>query len=97
MSAAERSRVVQSLTDMLQVLQPDAVSAVVDSLDFQKSVLTWKDALQSLPPPGSASSGAFVTASAALRRVLLMLHIGPIQQIGPAREKDKSSLFYFGR
>jgi len=41
--------VVTCLTDMLQVLEPDAVSAVAESLSFQKSVATWKDVVQSLP------------------------------------------------
>jgi len=59
MNAAERNAVVKCLTDMLQVLQPDAVSAVIESLSFQKSVLSWKDAIQSLPAPGSFS-GTFV-------------------------------------
>ena len=60
MSAAERTAVMKCLSDMLQVLQPDAVSAVVDSLGFQKSVSSWKDAVQSLPAPG-ARTGESVT------------------------------------
>jgi len=53
MNTAERNAVVQCLTDMLQVLQPDAVSVVAESLSFQKSVMTCKDAVQSLPAPVS--------------------------------------------
>ena len=49
MSMSERDAVVTCLTDMLQVLEPDAVSAVAESLSFQKSVATWKDVVQSLP------------------------------------------------
>jgi len=51
MNATEREAVVKCLTDMLQVLEPDAVSAVAASLSFQKSVVSCKDAVQSLPSP----------------------------------------------
>ena len=59
MNDAERSAVVKCLTDMLQVLETDTVSAFNDSLSFQNSVSSWKDAMQSLPAPGSVSAGAF--------------------------------------
>ena len=56
MNAAERQAVVKCLTDMLQVLEADSVSSVEASLSFQKSVMSWKDAVQSLPSP---VTGAF--------------------------------------
>jgi len=59
MNATERDAVVKCLTDMLPVLEPDAVSAVSASLSFQKSVIACKDAVQSLPSP---VTGAFYTA-----------------------------------
>ena len=55
MDTTERNAVERCLTDMLQVLEPDAVSTVAASLDFQKSVTSWKDAVQSLPSPVSGS------------------------------------------
>jgi len=53
MNVTDRNVVIKCLTDMLQVLQPDAVSAVAESLSFQQSVLSCRDAVQSLPAPGS--------------------------------------------
>jgi len=50
LKASDRNVVVKCLTDMLQVLQPDAVSVVAESLSFQQSVLSCKDSVQSLPP-----------------------------------------------
>ena len=51
MNTTDRQSVVKCLTDMLQLLEPDAMSSVAASLSFQKSVTSWKDAVQSLPPP----------------------------------------------
>jgi len=53
MSSTNRDGVVRCLTDMLQLLEPDALSAVTPSLNFQKSVASWQDAVQSLPPNAS--------------------------------------------
>ena len=58
MNARERTAVMQCLTDMMQVLQPDAVSAVVDSLSFQQTVTSCKDAVESLRAPGSSTGSS---------------------------------------
>ena len=53
--------VLKCLTDMLQVLEPDAVSVVTESLSFQKSVLSCKDTVQSLATTAPAN-GVFSCA-----------------------------------
>ena len=64
MNTADRDAVVKCLSDMLQLLEDDVIS----SLSFQNSVMSWKDAVQSLPCPVNGEL-SHVTVKAVFRDV----------------------------